>query len=158
MDDCSPPPHLPALVLAFRCAAFHFTHQRAEKEGTLIKPQEPQSAWSSGHTSTWVPQSPLGLTPGQPKGLPLPGSYRSPGTSAHPATPGCWTPCLQLLCPRLQASGPPTPVWQGPDLSLCGWLPDALGRGGQSQHSICHQGWSPSQATHPKLEARAPAC
>ena len=52
----------------------------------------------------------------------------------------------------------PTPVWQGPDLSLCGWLPDALGRGGQSKHSICHQGWSPSQATHPKLEARAPAC
>lgn len=40
-------------------------------------------------------------------------------------------------------------------LNLCGWFPDALGRGGESKHSTCHQGWSPSQAptTHPKLEA-----
>lgn len=46
---------------------------------------------------------------------------------------------------ELQA-GAANVTWQGWASHICGCLPDALGSGGESEHSTCHRGWNPSRA------------
>lgn len=67
----------------------------------------PQPVRLDGHTATWDPQPPLGLTAGQSAVSFPTHSHRSPDSTAHPGharRPGPraspWTPRLQPLCLR----------------------------------------------------------
>lgn len=106
-------PHMPPLVLAqgFKRAA-------ASVRGSASPPvcrkrrgpdgaTGPQPVRLNGHTPTWDPQPPLGLTPGQSAVSFPTQSHRSPDSTAHPGharLPGPraspWTPRLQPLCLR----------------------------------------------------------